>query len=91
MFNPLRLSHKTLLASQQEASSHAIQKTQQETKTKGKGPEPNTNNHKTATQALREEPLMPAQNQSNQTNSKPSHYTTGQIQKKTAKKSALHA
>jgi hypothetical protein len=32
-------------------TSHAIQKTQQETRTKGKGPEPNTNNHKTATKA----------------------------------------
>ena len=46
-------------------------------KQKPKGPEPNTNNHKTATQAPREEPSMPAQNQSNQTTSKPSHYTRG--------------
>ena len=62
-------------------SSHAIKKTQQETETERKGPESNTNNHKTTTPGTKRKTLMPAQNQSNQPNSKPSHYTTGQITK----------
>ena len=62
-------------------SSHAIKKHNRKQKPKERGRSPTQTTTKQPPRHQEKKPLMPAQNQSNQPNSKPSHYTTGQINK----------